>query len=47
MLAPEANHWGYGRELFAVFRQNVGDAEEGATILQPGPPERADVKCPA
>ena len=47
VLAPEANHWGYGRELFAVFRQNVGDAEEGATILQPGPPTMADVKCPA
>ncbi len=43
-LDPGANHWGYGRELFAVFRQNVGSAEEGATILPPGPP--VSVACP-
>jgi phosphogluconate dehydratase len=37
-LDPAANHWGYGRELFAVFRASVGGAEDGATILPPGPP---------
>jgi phosphogluconate dehydratase len=42
ILDPAANHWGYGRELFAVFRASVGGAEEGATILPPGPP----VLCP-
>jgi phosphogluconate dehydratase len=44
-LDPSANHWGYGRELFAVFRASVGGAEEGATILPSGPPSAA-ASCP-
>jgi phosphogluconate dehydratase len=24
--------WGYGRELFSVFRQTVSTAEEGASV---------------
>ncbi len=47
VLDPSANHWGYGRELFSVFRRNVGSAEEGATVLPPGPPFKIDVACPA
>ena len=30
-----ANESGYGRELFAPFRQQVGSAEQGATLLAP------------
>ncbi|MBL8832743.1 MAG: phosphogluconate dehydratase [Rhodospirillales bacterium] len=47
VLDPAKNHWGYGRELFSVFRQGVGGAEEGATILPPGPARAARAACPA
>lgn len=36
-----ANHYGFGRELFASVRHNVGRAEEGATVFDLSGKERA------
>ena len=40
---PETE-FGFGRELFAVFRRNVGSAEEGACALLDAQPDTADTR---
>ena len=43
---PETE-FGFGRELFAVFRRNVGSAEEGACALLDAQPAAADTRTTA
>ena len=39
LLKEEDSRFGVGRELFAVFRSQVGSAEQGASVLFPALPE--------
>ncbi len=36
-----ANRYGFGRELFVSVRQNIGSAEEGASLFDISGKERA------